>query len=895
MNQNSYGRTMFISALGYGGGLALGALLLALILRFSLLRLVAETVPDSQFFIRLLVGLVSGLLVIGGAGAVGGGLGGWAITRAERIEAPSRFIRRSALSLGLPLALLSLPLIFVTAVISFEYDPADRRPLTAVTLFAIYGFVYGLLVGLLLAALTSKLRQSWRVVGGSVFGFMVGGALAGLFIYGHEAHDFLNWLPDWLFVGWLFLLWGAGGGAAVGWAYHWLAQGGDTRGERLEPLPRWRRWLRVVVLVGVGTAVLAITWNIIGLIRIVPADLQTIIPIHAQGTWWAEVQTLDSVAAAPPVFSDADASPWQARCSPEGQVVVQTPTGEQETIPFPGCHGRPVVAVAGDGNVHVVWYATEAMKTTGVVVNDQSLLYESVRRNGVWSEPVIVSRTSGAVEPALTVDADRRLHLAWAEGTAVYTTTQTPYTCDNPDLNTIEQAVYEALSQPQYLAAGEQLPVCGHRYEALIFMPNPDTTSRFLPTPNGGYDAVADMVQSAQYEVLFGVMQWMEPTGTDSPGSTVADTVVALYHRIQENPAHYPKGMTVRILTGNMPQVSLFPVPDMNWHVMADLRNAGLPELVNEELGWRVEIADYDGRWPHMHTKMMIVDGRTAMAAGFNYSYLHFASDHPSGRGIDMVDLGIQMSGPVAQAARAAYDDQWSHSDLMVCDELVGFVENVWRRVCTEGTAVADHIPEVLRYDVPTGADSHAYPMYRTEKYLAADAAVLAAIRAAEEKIDIFQVNFSLELFCMAAIVFQGICDYQNNALPFLEAIVETVEAKRIPVRILVEEEPMNGAENRVTIQALVDELAARGLADLVEIRFYNGKIHNKTLSIDDAFLIVGSQNFHYSAWGSHYFSLTEFNIGTDDPQAIEDFQDTFEYRWANSIPAEELMPGLGN
>lgn len=105
----------------------------------------------------------------------------------------------------------------------------------------------------------------------------------------------------------------------------------------------------------------------------------------------------------------------------------------------------------------------------------------------------------------------------------------------------------------------------------------------------------------------------------------------------------------------------------------------------------------------------------------------------------------------------------------------------------------------------------------------------------------------------------------------------------------------MNGAENRVAIRALVDELAERGLQELVEIRFYSGKIHNKSLSIDDAFLIVGSQNFHYSAWGSHYFSLTEFNIGTDDPQAIEDFQDIFEYRWANSIPAEELMPGLGN
>jgi phosphatidylserine/phosphatidylglycerophosphate/cardiolipin synthase-like enzyme len=348
--------------------------------------------------------------------------------------------------------------------------------------------------------------------------------------------------------------------------------------------------------------------------------------------------------------------------------------------------------------------------------------------------------------------------------------------------------------------------------------------------------------------------------------------------------------MTVRILTGNMPQLSLFPVPDHRWHVLEDLRAAGLPELVNEELGWRVEIADFDGRWPHMHTKMMIVDGKTVMAAGFNYSYLHFARNHPSNRGIDMYDLGIHVTGPVAQAARAAYDDQWSQSDLLLCQEPVSYAENVWRRVCRNGTAVADHIPEVLRLYIPEDASSHAFPMYRTEKYLAADAAVEAAIRAAGQKLDIFQVNFSLELLCTAGIVFQDICDHQNNALPFLKTILETVEAKRIPVRILVEEEPMNGAENRVAIRAFVDELEERGLADLVQIRFYSGKIHNKSLSIDDNFLIVGSQNFHYSAWGSHYFSLTEFNIGTDDPQAIEDFEKTFEYRWANSIPAEELM-----
>jgi cardiolipin synthase len=57
---------------------------------------------------------------------------------------------------------------------------------------------------------------------------------------------------------------------------------------------------------------------------------------------------------------------------------------------------------------------------------------------------------------------------------------------------------------------------------------------------------------------------------------------------------------------------------------------------------------------------------------------------------------------------------------------------------------------------------------------------------------------------------------------------------------------------------------------------------------IDDQFLVVGSQNFHYSAYGDN--GLTEFNIGTDDPDAIAAFKRFFDYHWerAEPIPVEE-------
>ncbi len=1078
MRAGSYGRTALWGAFGYGGGLALGVLAFGLILRLNLIQLVTRLLPDDQFFIRLLVGLVLGLVLAGGAGAVSGALGGWAISQVETVVSPRRLIRRSALSLGLTLGILIIPLLFLTALVAFYYDPADRRPLPLITLFAFYGFLFGLLAGFFLAIFTSRLRHAWRVLLGSVAGFTLGGAVMGLFVYWHQARGLFDWLPNLLFVPLLFLLTGAVGGAILGLAYHWLAEREALK--EAHPAPRWWQVTRTVALVIVAAVTLVIIWNLIGIIRYRDAGLQAVLPVAAQGTHWADLFTL-AKGEQPAVFVAADGTPfvawvaagdifyaadgaapvnvsndsageaaqpagvadgqgqihlvwqngagqmvygrcqhdtcttptllpagcgsgaaaqatmaigandlimavWQegsalafaawpaaqspavgasgcviaggspeqpqvvatgngrfqlifadkdriftsnmdgsgwsppvqvaeghspavaatgggvylAWCSPAGQVTVQTPAAAIETIEFPSCHGRPALAQDSDGHLHVVWHSPDAARVTGALAHDESLLYESVRRNGAWSEPAIVYQTDPTADPVITAVSDGILHLVWAEGTAVTYTSQTQYDCADPDLNAIEQAVYDALNQSIFKPADEQMPVCGNRYETLFYTPNPVLGAGQTPTLNGAFDQVATMSESAQYEVLFAVMQWDVPTNEPSPGSTLAQAVVDLYERVKANPAAYPRGMTVRILTGNMPVASLLPADDQTWNVLADLRDAGLPELVNEEIGWRLEIADFDGQWPHMHTKIMLVDGRTMMAAGYNYSYLHFSQEHPSQLGLGMVDYGIHVTGPVVQAARAAYDDLWDGSDMLTCTELVSKYENTWRRSCERGTArsdsgfaVAHHLPEVLKYYMPTDADSNAYALYRTKEHLAGDAAIEAAIRAAELKIDISEVNFSLEFICDLAIVFQGVCTYDENALPFMRALVETIEAKRIHARILVEKEAMNGMENRVAIQAMLAELDKRGLRDLVEIRFYSGKLHSKAVNVDDQFLIIGSHNFHYSSWGSSPLSLTEFSIGTNSPRAIEDFQAAFEARWEDGIPAEELMPAL--
>jgi phosphatidylserine/phosphatidylglycerophosphate/cardiolipin synthase-like enzyme len=60
---------------------------------------------------------------------------------------------------------------------------------------------------------------------------------------------------------------------------------------------------------------------------------------------------------------------------------------------------------------------------------------------------------------------------------------------------------------------------------------------------------------------------------------------------------------------------------------------------------------------------------------------------------------------------------------------------------------------------------------------------------------------------------------------------------------------------------------------------------------IDDAILIIGSQNFQYSAWGKGG-GLGENMITTSDPGAIAEYKALFEAKWAEAIPVSEAEYG---
>ena len=171
------------------------------------------------------------------------------------------------------------------------------------------------------------------------------------------------------------------------------------------------------------------------------------------------------------------------------------------------------------------------------------------------------------------------------------------------------------------------------------------------------------MVKEAEYEVLFVTMQY-EPNDTPpSPGAVLAEAVAELYQKVKDNPEDYPRGMTVRVMLGNYPDMSNWIWGSQIIGAIEDFKDAGVEKMVDPEIGWRLEVANYPGTYPHSHTKFVVVDGKKVASAGYNYGYLHFFKDHPSGKGFDMQDLGIEISGPVAQDAISAYDDLWSEVD----------------------------------------------------------------------------------------------------------------------------------------------------------------------------------------------------------------------------------------
>lgn len=604
---------------------------------------------------------------------------------------------------------------------------------------------------------------------------------------------------------------------------------------------------------------------------------------------WHRPDAPNGIGNYPQVFADQIGQGHVAWCGVDGQLQYQRLGDSIESIAFPGCLGRPVLAQDVDGLIHLMWYAEEVRNNLGIV-RPKQLLYESIRSEAGWLPAAIIADTRTVVQPSSATGGDGTLFLTWSEGlqgeATLYLSRLDPYECSPDMLNAVGTAMLDVIENGGFYPAGYQIPYCQNEFFNFVYMPNPDEGFTDEPaTLNGGFDRVAELARTVEYEALFTTMQWDPDEQNENPGSTYANAIADLYRNLKDNPERYPRGLTVRIMLGNYPELANMQWGDQIWDAITDIRQAGVEEMVNQEIGWQVEVANYSGTYPHSHTKFIVVDGIQVLAAGFNYGWLHYPSDHPSGKGDDLVDLGMLVIGPVAQSAMATYDDMWEDANQIHCTDFYPEDGSDWRETCQQVEASVEHVPEVKKYYL--AGDDNAFSLFRSHVYKESDETVVAAISNAQETIYILEVNFSGELICYGAILAPELCTW-DNALPWMKAIVEAIEKNQVQVRAIVENANANGLENRIGIQLLENELARRGLSEYFEARFFNGRVHAKSLLIDDEMLVVGSQNFHYSAYGES--GLLEYNVATDSLKAIQKYQDMYEYYWDRAIPSDEAF-----
>lgn len=601
----------------------------------------------------------------------------------------------------------------------------------------------------------------------------------------------------------------------------------------------------------------------------------------ADGRWQTDEQVFEN-GRLPTIYLDQQDERHLAWCS-DGGVHYQTDTGAAMISDLP-CRSRPDLLADSSEALHLVWYGDRVMDVNGRIY-PQTVLYESIFDGTMWTEPAIIQRTGMPTQPSAT-SVDDTLLMTWESTSSgqlnIVNANYIPYNCDDYPLTGISQIAYNTARDPEYRPSDAIIPYCQNQFQQLVFMPNPDPAFSDQPAnPNGGFDEFAKLAQTAEYEVQFSTMWYEEDENKDSPGYVLASSISQLYKNLKANPELYPRGLTVRILLGNPPELALKEFSGQLLDVVADLRDAGVDKMVDPEIGWRLEIANFEGAMPHSHTKVMIVDGKTILAAGFNMQYEHYAVDHPSGLGKGRQDLGMMITGPIAQSSHRMFDDLWEGSNQLTCSNLYP-IHRIWQTTCHYSKAITDHVPEVLKYYLP-GGDSNAFSMYRDKDHDEADRIVEHSLAAAQNQIDAMHVMFAMDLECDLNLLFD-LCDF-GEATEYLQGLIQAAE-NGANIRLILKPQPMDGIENAIAYDIFVEELEKRGLRDQVEIRFFEDPIHYKTTLIDDQFLVVGSQNFHYSAFGQGE-GLTEYSLGTNDVQAIADYKRLFEHQWNSAHQRE--------
>ncbi|GHF28161.1 phosphatidylserine/phosphatidylglycerophosphate/cardiolipin synthase-like enzyme [Deinococcus metalli] len=418
---------------------------------------------------------------------------------------------------------------------------------------------------------------------------------------------------------------------------------------------------------------------------------------------------------------------------------------------------------------------------------------------------------------------------------------------------------------------------CGNAFVAF------DRTPRSDRVPEDAFQVAADQIRAAHAEVLLASMEWR--SGGENPGMTFARAVRDLYVRVAANPAAYPQGMSVRLLLGGLPD---FVRPDGATQILSvahDLRSVGVP-LSDPRAGWTVTLLNY--RYlPHSHVKLHVIDGTDLTVAGYNYTDWHLPVSEPGGRALH--DLGLHMSGPVAQSGVAVFDDLWRRSQELVCPADVA-PDDVTARCALQEPAPPSH-PELARHAVRTG-DTRAYMLYRRTGVDQADVAHLALLDGARTQVDLMQADFGPPLTCWYAYLNPSTCPVREWTTYMTEVL--TALRRGVHVRLLLVDYGIGAAPNRSGVALIRRELHRRGLDDRFEARYTTFTMHTKALTVDHELVVTGSMNFHFASWGS--LGLAEAALATDDPRAVAEQEASFNDVWANGsrpVPEERWLPNV--
>jgi phosphatidylserine/phosphatidylglycerophosphate/cardiolipin synthase-like enzyme len=480
------------------------------------------------------------------------------------------------------------------------------------------------------------------------------------------------------------------------------------------------------------------------------------------------------------------------------------------------------------------------------------------------------------------------------------------------NLSPIGLAVYTSL-----IAFDDHRTFCGNRYEEIIQLPSVEGDPNHDPNHphQSAFIRYADLIATAKQEVVFTTMLWDTPLETTDPeeGPLSAGPLALLGYdpatgeqpsepngleklrnHVLTSPQNYPDGVTVRILLG----MRGYPQQDQRERVLQTLKQAGI-SLCEDFSGppsecdlWRVEVAYYKPiGFDHSHVKSLVVDRNQAIVSGYNVN--NWYSD-------GTYDLGVRVSGPAAFSVARKFQQLWQEAqaagkkgkckpgedDILVIEisQCQTFVPG------PAGILEGEYAPPLTAIKLLDVSDS-IFTLYRDRHNKAADNAIGDGLRAATNHINVWQERMTLANFGM------------SGTLPFMNALADVIESnanannEAFRVRLMLQyfEGPQRVA-NRRGVRKL-RQMIGEPLWPHLEVKLFGAgpprlKSHTKALSIDGQFLIIGSQNWDFSAWGSG--GLNELNYGIDHTPVTHLFDDgIFLPHWNDRAqPPCEVYPG---